>query len=62
MYLPMIGARSFRVCSGISSGRVISAFWSAVAHSQARAVGTRPTAVREAAWAVFAFCVRFAMI
>ena len=49
-YFATIGARFFLVSAGTTSGRVISANFSAVAHSQVRAYGRRSTAVAMKAW------------
>ena len=48
--------------TGTASGRVMSANFSALAHSQLRSNGSRSTALAMIAYAVFAFCVRLAMI
>ena len=58
----MMGARSFLVCSGTTSGRVMMAVASASLQPQVRAPEMRPTASAMACCAVTAFCVRFPMI
>src|SRR3954469_9478941 len=61
-YFPIIGANSFLTSAGTASGLVMIACSSALAHSHCRSNGNAATAPAITCCAVFAFCVRLAMI
>src|SRR5258708_29271796 len=62
MYFPIIGARSFFVCSGTSGAWVMIAVASASLHAHVRGPPIPSTASPIVFCAVAAFCIRFALM